>query len=119
MPGPRWRPDRPAGAAALGIGGFGPTLAALVLRLAGRRGARQARLPAAGRWAPAAVLIGVTPLAVAALVAGGADAGVIAAGGGLVPFLVLQLVMVSAEEFGRRGHASPGCAERSRPSGPR
>ncbi len=90
-----------------GIGGLGPTLAALVLRLAGRRGARQARVRAVGRWAPAAVLIGVTPLTLAALVAGGADLGVVAAGGGLVPFLVLQLVMVSAEEFGWRGHAQP------------
>ena len=90
-----------------GIGGFGPTLAALALRLAGRRGARQARVRAVGRWAPAAVLIGVTPLTLAALVAGGADVGVVAAGGGLVPFLVLQLVMVSAEEFGWRGHAQP------------
>jgi hypothetical protein len=33
-----------------GIGGLGPTLAALVLRLAGRRGARQARVRAVGRW---------------------------------------------------------------------
>ena len=90
-----------------GIGGLGPTLAALVLRLAGRRGARQAHARAVGRWAPAAILIGITPLTLAALVAGGADAGVVAAGGGLVPFLVLQLVMVSAEEFGWRGHAQP------------
>jgi uncharacterized protein len=90
-----------------GIGGFGPALAALALRLAGRRGARQARVRSAGRWVPAAILIGAAPLTLAALVVGGADTGVITAEGGLVPFLVLQLVMVSAEEFGWRGHAQP------------
>jgi membrane protease YdiL (CAAX protease family) len=98
-------------------GACGPALAAGALALLGRGGERQARLAAAPGWLPAALLVGAVPAVVAAAVAplfgaapvdAGAAAELVAAAGGLLPFLGLFLVAGPlAEEFGWRGHLQP------------
>lgn len=99
------------------VGACGPSLAALVLRLTGGPGVRQARLGALPRWLPAALLLGAAPAVIAALVVPvfGASAfdpemaaGAVAASGGLLPFLGIFLIDGPlAEEFGWRGYAQP------------
>jgi membrane protease YdiL (CAAX protease family) len=92
------------------VGAFGPTLAALVMRLLGHRSVRRARFSAAGRWVPAALLAGLLPAVAAVLVTGTmADpAAVVARAGGLLLVLVLALFAGPlAEEFGWRGVLQP------------
>lgn len=107
------------------FGGFGPTLAAIVLAGTGRRSPRAARWGAAGRWFPAAVGLGAAPAVVAALVVpslGGptADlsagaAAVVAAGGPLLFSLVSLCAGPLSEELGWRGYAQPRLRRRLSP----
>ncbi|WP_454730128.1 CPBP family intramembrane glutamic endopeptidase [Cellulosimicrobium protaetiae] len=107
------------------LGGFGPTLAALVLRAGGRRSPRAARWGTAGRWLPAAVGIGAAPAVVTALLVpglGGAPAdlsagaaAVVAAGGPVLFALVSLCAGPLSEEFGWRGYAQPRLRRRRSP----
>jgi membrane protease YdiL (CAAX protease family) len=90
-----------------GIGGLGPTLAALVLRLAGRRGARQAHARAVGRWAPAAILIGITPLTLARSSRAARTPASSPPGAAWSRSSCCSWSWCPAEEFGWRGHAQP------------
>lgn len=107
----------PAVLAVFAVGACGPSVAALACRLAGRPGARLARLRSGRRWLPAALVLGVAPAAVAALLAplvGGPQLDpalvrdTVAGAGGPLLFAVTALVAGPlAEEFGWRGHAQP------------
>ena len=115
----------PAVLALYALGGFGPTLAALLLRVAGRRSPRAARWAAAGRWLPAAVGVGAAPAVVTALVVpllGGptadlaAGAAAVAAAGGPLLFAVVSLCAGPlSEEVGWRGYAQPRLRRRLSP----
>lgn len=95
------------------IGAFGPTAAAAVLWLAGRRRPRGGNpLRAAHRWLPLALLLGAAPAVAAAVVEGPLDLAAagerVAAMGG--PLMVIGFVLITgplAEEFGWRGYAQP------------
>ena len=99
------------------VGGFGPTLAAGVMRLVEGPGERQVRWRSAAGWGPVALLLGAGPAVVAALVGpllGGPPADLAAAGGtvarlgGVLPLLAVFLVAGPlAEEFGWRGYLQP------------
>jgi membrane protease YdiL (CAAX protease family) len=95
------------------VGTFGPTAIALLLWCAGRRRPRGHNpFRAAGRWLPAALLLGAAPAVVAALVDGTLDltaAGARAAtiGGPLVVIGFVLLAGPLSEEFGWRGYAQP------------
>jgi membrane protease YdiL (CAAX protease family) len=107
------------------IGGFGPSLAAVVLWCTGRRSPRVLQWGAVGRWLPAAVGIGAAPAVVATLVTpvlGGptADlsagaAAVTAAGGPLLFALVSLFAGPLSEELGWRGYAQPRLRRRFSP----
>jgi membrane protease YdiL (CAAX protease family) len=101
------------------VGAFGPTLAALVMRLLGHRGERSGRLSTAGQWVPGALLAGLVPLVATVLVTGTmADpAAVVAHAGGLLPVLVLALFGGPvAEEFGWRGVLQPALRDSLSPA---
>ncbi|MFE6233837.1 CPBP family intramembrane glutamic endopeptidase [Cellulosimicrobium sp. NPDC057862] len=115
----------PVAFALYALGGFGPTLAALVLRAGGRRSPRAARWGAAGRWLPAAIGVGSAPAVVTALLVpglGGAPAdlsagaaAVVAAGGPVLFALVSLWAGPLSEEFGWRGYAQPRLRRRRSP----
>jgi membrane protease YdiL (CAAX protease family) len=115
----------PAVFALYAIGGFGPSLAAVVLWCAGRRSPRGVRWDAVGRWLPAAVGIGAAPAVVATLVTpvlGGPTAdlsagatAVTAAGGPLLFALVSLFAGPLSEELGWRGYAQPRLRRRLSP----
>jgi uncharacterized protein len=103
------------------IGTSGPTLAALLLWLAGRRRPRGPVRPVLARaraWVPAALVFGLLP-SVAAVVATGQDvhpAAMIAGVGGVAPAVVmLFLAGPLAEEFGWRGYVQPRLRRRFGP----
>ncbi len=107
------------------IGGFGPSLAAVVLWCTGRRSPRAMRWGSAGWWLPAAVGIGAAPAVVAALVTpllGGpatdlsAGAAVVASMGGPLVFALGSLFAGPlSEELGWRGYAQPRLRSRLSP----
>ena len=100
------------------VAAAGPSLIAGLLALTGRPGTRQARLSAAGRWLPAALVVGLAPAvgaaALAPIVGGPAlDPGRFADAarnsGGWLLWLVLAVSIGGplAEEFGWRGYLQP------------
>lgn len=107
------------------LGGAGPTLAALVYRLRGIRSPRLARARSAWRWLPAAVTFAAAPAVLAAVLAPvlgapaltGAEPGAaLAAGGGLLLFLVTSAgAGPLSEEFGWRGFLQPRLRTRFSP----
>lgn len=116
----------PAVFACYAIGACGPSLAAGLLRVLGRRGGPRTSWAAVPAWLPAAVLFGATPALLAAAVPallGGAPLDLAVLGtavvgaGGLLPFLALQLVAGPlAEEFGWRGYLQPVLRRRFGPA---
>lgn len=106
------------------VGTSGPTLAALLLWLAGRRRPRGPARPVLTRvwtWVPAALVLGLLPSMAAVAVAGPAFDPATAATtiddvGGLLPALVMLLLAGPlAEEFGWRGYAQPRLRRRLGP----
>ncbi|WP_232668702.1 CPBP family intramembrane glutamic endopeptidase [Pseudonocardia sp. TRM90224] len=109
------------------IGACGPSLAALVLRVAGGRSARVVRWSAAPVWLPAALALGVAPAVITVVVAPmlGAPAfdpatvsTIVTSVGGVLPMLALFLIAGPlAEEFGWRGYAQPRLRRHLSPAG--
>ena len=107
------------------LGGSGPTLAALVLRIAGRRSPRLAEGRRLLLWAPAALVLGALPAVAAAYlvpllgtpgVGGSEVTAALAAGGGPLLFVLSTLVTGPlSEEFGWRGFAQPRLRRRFSP----
>lgn len=110
------------------LGTSGPTLAALLLWLAGRRrprGPGRAVVSRVWMWAPAAVVLGVLPSVVAAVLTpalGGppfdpsVPGRIVGETGGLLAVSVMVLLAGPlAEEFGWRGYAQPRLQRRFGP----
>ncbi|SFN90738.1 CAAX protease self-immunity [Pseudonocardia ammonioxydans] len=106
------------------VGTSGPTLAALLLWLAGHRRPRGPARPVLTRvwaWVPAALALGLLPSAAAVALAGpmfdpAAAATMIEDVGGLFPALMMLLLAGPlAEEFGWRGYAQPRLCRRLGP----
>ncbi|MBZ2197195.1 type II CAAX endopeptidase family protein [Occultella gossypii] len=114
----------PAVFAFYAIGGFGPSLAAVVYRL---RGVRSPRVPRPGRlalWLPAAIGLGAAPAVLAATLGplvgapalGIADITASFADSGLLPFLLIATMAGPlSEEFGWRGYVQPRLRARLSP----
>ncbi|MEJ3653425.1 type II CAAX endopeptidase family protein [Actinomycetes bacterium KLBMP 9759] len=109
------------------VGACAPTLAAVVMRVVGGRGERVARLRAAPRWLPAALVLGVAPAVITVVVAPALGAPpfdpakvatIVAGVGGVLPMVALFLVTGPlSEEFGWRGYAQPRLRRHLSPAG--
>lgn len=109
------------------LGGSGPTLAALALRLSGRRSPRLAEPRRIPVWVPTALVVGAIPALAAAYLpsvlgtpgTGSSEvATAVAAAGGPLLFVLTTLLMGPlSEEFGWRGYAQPRLRRRFSPLG--
>lgn len=107
------------------LGGAGPTLAALVLRLLGVRSPRMARAGSTVHWLPVAIGCAAVPAVLAAVLAPvlgapaltGAEPSVaLAEAGGPLLFLITAVVAGPlSEEFGWRGYLQPRLRTRLTP----
>jgi membrane protease YdiL (CAAX protease family) len=95
------------------VGTFGPTAVALLLWCCGRRRPRgDSPFRTAGRWLPAALVLGAAPGVAGALVDGTLDPAIAGERAATIggPLMVLGYVLIAgplAEEFGWRGYAQP------------
>ncbi|WP_154795652.1 type II CAAX endopeptidase family protein [Occultella kanbiaonis] len=106
------------------IGGFGPSLAALIYRLRGVRSPRVARAGRLALWLPAAIGLGAAPAVLAGALGplfgapaiGMADVTAAFAGSDLLPFLLIATMAGPlSEEFGWRGYVQPRLRARFSP----